>query len=89
MDIAGADGGILYQPRADQATRIPFERVVPAQSSIEVVVPVPTDLPPTATELDAVLFYRNVRTQYYQAATGTTRTDHAPDVEVARVAVGQ
>ena len=40
-----------------------------------------------ATELDVVLYYRNVRTQYYQAATGGT--GHAPDVEVVRVAVGQ
>jgi hypothetical protein len=88
MDIAAADGTILYQHELTQATRIPFERLLPAQTSVEIVVPVPLALPPTATELDAVLKYRNVRTQYYRAATGDA-TGHAPDVEVVRVAVGQ
>jgi hypothetical protein len=88
MDIAAADGTLLYQHELTSATRIPFERVLPAQSSMEIVVPVPLALPPTAVELDAVLLYRNIRTQYYRAATGDS-TGHAPDVEVARVAVGQ
>jgi hypothetical protein len=87
MDIAAPDGTLLYSHQLTATTIIPFQRVVPAQTSIELVVPVPTTLPPTATELDAVLYYRNVRTQYYQAATGTT--GHAPDVEVVRAAVGQ
>ncbi len=88
MDIAASDGTILYQHELTQATRIPFERVLPAQTSMELVVPVPLALPPTAVELDAVLLYRNIRTPYYRAATGDP-TGHAPDVEVARVAVGQ
>jgi hypothetical protein len=88
MDIADADGGLLYQHELTSATRVPFQRVLPAQSSMEIVVPVPVALPVTATELDAVLMYRNVRTQYYRAATGDP-TGQAPDVEVARVAVGQ
>jgi len=88
MDIAAADGTLLYQHELTQATRIPFERLVPPQTSMEVVVPVPLALPPTAVELDVVLLYRNIRTQYYRAATGDP-TGHAPDVEVARVAVGQ
>jgi hypothetical protein len=87
MDIAASDGTLLYSHQLTSATRIPFERVVPPQTSMELVVPVPVDLPPSATELDVVLYYRNVRTQYYQAATGGT--GHAPDVEVVRVAVGQ
>jgi hypothetical protein len=88
MDIAAADGTLLYRHELTQATRIPFERLLPAQTSIEVVVPVPLALPPGATELDAVLKYRNIRTQYYRAATDDA-TGHAPDVEVARAAVGQ
>jgi DNA-binding beta-propeller fold protein YncE len=88
MDIAAPDGTLLYRHELTSATRIPFERVVPAQTSIELVVPMPASLPVTATELDAVLLYRNVRTQYYRAATGDA-TSHAPDVEVARVVVGQ
>jgi DNA-binding beta-propeller fold protein YncE len=88
MDIAAADGTLLYQHELTQATRIPFERLLPAQTSMVLVVPVPLALPPTAVELDAVLLYRNIRTQYYRAATGDS-TGHAPDVEVARVAVGQ
>jgi hypothetical protein len=87
MDIADADGGLLYQHELTEATSVPFERVPPAQTSMELVVFLPT-LPPTAVELDAVLLYRNIRTQYYRAATGNA-TGHAPDVEVARVAVGQ
>jgi hypothetical protein len=85
MDIATPDGGLLYRHELTSATRIPFERVVPAQSSIELVVPVPAVMPSTVTEVDAVLLYHNVRTQYFQAASGGT--GQAPQVEVARVAV--
>jgi DNA-binding beta-propeller fold protein YncE len=88
MDIADADGGLLYRHELTEVTGIPFERVVPAQGSLELVVPTPEMLPPTATEVDAVLIYRNVRTQYYRAATGDM-TGNAPNVEVARVQVGQ
>ena len=87
MDIAATDGTLLYRHELTQATRIPFERLVPAQTSIEVVVPVPSSLPAGTTQLEAVLEYRNIRTQYYRAATGDV-SGHAPDVEVARVAVG-
>ena len=89
MDIAEADGTLLYSHELTQATRIPFERVLPAQTSIELVVPLPATLPPNAVELDAVLVYRNVRTPYYRLASGDVN-GHAPDVEVARaVVVGQ
>ena len=43
-------------------------------------------LPEPAVELDAVLFYRNVRTPYFRAATGSG-VGTAPEVEVARIAV--
>ena len=88
MDIADADGGILYRHELTEAKSIPFERVVPAQSALELVVPVPATLPPTTTQIDAVLLYRNVRTEYFRAATGDA-TGAAPDVEVARVRVTQ
>jgi hypothetical protein len=88
MDIAKADGTLLYHHELTDMTRIPFERVVPAQSSMEVVVPMPATLPQGASEVDAVLMYRNVRTTYYRAASGDM-TGHAPDVEVARIPVGQ
>ena len=88
MDIAQADGTLLYRHELTQMTRIPFERAIPARGTMEVVVPVPATLPQGTSEFDAVLYYRNVRTTYYRAATGDA-TGHAPDVEVARVAVGQ
>ena len=93
MDIAGADGGVLYRHELTEVTSVPFERFVPPRGSIEVVVPVPGTglpgtLPPTAVELDAVLQYHNVRTPYYQQATGNA-TGSAPEVEVARSVVYQ
>jgi hypothetical protein len=83
MDIAQADGTVLYRHELTSATRIPFARVVPAQGSVVVEIPLPTQLPGAFVEIDAVLYYRNVRTQYYRAASGDM-TGHAPDVEVAR-----
>ena len=88
MDIAQANGSLLYHHELTQATRIPLMRLVPAQSTMEVVVSVPATLPPGATDLDAVVLYRNVRTQYYRAATGDM-TGTAPEVEVARIPVGE
>jgi DNA-binding beta-propeller fold protein YncE len=86
MDIAAADGTTLYRHELTDTTRIPFARVVPAQASVDVEIPVPAPLPPSHAEVDAVLYYRNVRTPYYRAATGDP-TGHAPDVEVARAVV--
>ena len=45
MDIAAPDGTILYRHELTSATRIPFARFVPAQGSVVVRVPVPTQLP--------------------------------------------
>jgi DNA-binding beta-propeller fold protein YncE len=86
MDIATADGTVLYRHELTDATCIPFERVVPAMSSVEVVVPVPPALPQGASQFEAVLYYRNVRTTYYRDATGDPQ-GAAPTVEVARVPV--
>jgi hypothetical protein len=88
MDIAASDGTILYRHELTDATRIPFQRVVPSRESVEVVVPVPSTLPSGETHLKAVLYYRNVRTQYYRLATGNA-SGAAPDVEVASTILGQ
>jgi hypothetical protein len=87
MDIASADGTVLLSHELTNTTRIPFERVVPAQSQIEIVVQGPTTSVPGSSEIDAVLYYRNVRTTYFRAAMNDA-TGHAPDVEVARIRVG-
>ncbi len=88
MDIAGADGGLLYRHELTEATSIPFQRVVPAGQSVEVVIPTPTSLPAGAMGYEAVLYYHNVRTPYYRDATGDAGSS-APAVEVARVGVSQ
>lgn len=87
MDIAGANGAVLYRHELTDATTIPFQRLVPAQSSMEVVVPIPSQMPAGTGTVRAVLYYRNVRTQYYRLASGSS-TGSAPDVEVASVPVG-
>jgi hypothetical protein len=46
----------------------------------------PATLPSPAVTLFAVLYYRNVRTPFFRAATGDASAT-APDVEVASVAV--
>ncbi len=86
MDIAKADGGLLYLHELSQTTRIPFARFVPPRGSADVILTAPTSLPSPAVELDAVLYYRNVRTTYYRAATGDAGAT-APTVEVSRVKV--
>ena len=86
MDIAKPDGTVLYQHELSQATRIPFSLSVPALGSVDVKVTPDPQLPAGATELDAVLLYRNVRTPYYRAATGDA-TSSSPEVEVARAKV--
>jgi hypothetical protein len=88
MDLAKADGTILYQHELSETTRLPFARFVPPGGSTELVLNAPSSLPAGAVGLDAVLLYRNVRTPYYRAAKGTTDpTSFAPEVEVVRVPV--
>jgi hypothetical protein len=87
MDIAKPDGTLLFLHELSAATRIPFQRVVPPLGTLDLLLVVPTALPAGAVALDAVLFYRNVRTPYFRAATGDAAAT-APEVEVARVRVG-
>jgi hypothetical protein len=49
-------------------------------------VPVPPSLPAGTASLDAVLYYRNVRTTYFRYATGESN-GAAPTTEMARVTV--
>jgi DNA-binding beta-propeller fold protein YncE len=86
IDVAAADGTILYLHELSKSTRIPFARLVPPLGSVDVLIAAPASLPAGATQLDAVLYYRNVRTTYFRAATGSG-TATAPQVEVARVTV--
>jgi hypothetical protein len=88
MDIASADGTLLYRHELTDATRIPFQRMVPSRGSVEVVVPIPPILASGTTQLRAVLYYRNVRTQYYRLANGDA-SGAAPDVAVASAALEQ
>jgi YVTN family beta-propeller protein len=83
-DIADADGGILLRHELSAVARMPFDLRVPANQAQSLFVPVPSSVP--TSSLQAVLYYRNVRTTYYRAATLDT-TGHAPDFEVARIAV--
>jgi len=85
-DIAKADGTLLFSHELSVTTRIPFERRIPPKASVTVSFPAPPPLPAGATELDAVLYYQNVRTQYYRAATGDA-SGSAPATELARVKV--
>jgi hypothetical protein len=86
IDIAQADGTVLYEHQLSQATRIPFDVRVPPKGSVVVSVAAPSSLPSGATELDAVLLYHNVRTTYYRAATGDG-SGSSPAIEMARVKV--
>jgi hypothetical protein len=85
-DIADPDGTVLLKHELTLATRVPFDvRVAPGEA-LAFLVPLPPMMPPGTASLDAVLFYRNVRTTYYRAATGDPQ-GHSPDIEVARAAV--
>lgn len=86
IDIANAQGTVLYRHELSEALSIPFDRRVPPGATLELVIPSPGTLPSGATELDAVLYYRNIRTTYYQAATGSS-TATAPAFEMVRAVV--
>jgi len=85
-DIAQADGTILLQHELSLATRVPYDVRVPAGESQSLFVPVPPSLPAGTASLDAVLYYRNVRTTYFRYATGESN-GAAPTTEMARVTV--
>lgn len=86
MDIAKADGTVLFLHELSETTRIPFNRRVPGGGSMDVFLLAPTSLPAGTVELDAVLYYRNVRTPYFRAATGDSAAT-APETEMARAIV--
>lgn len=83
LDIASSDGTVLLRHELTDATRLPFDKRVHANGDVDFLVTIP-DLPPGASGIDAVLYYRNVRTPYFRFATGDPKSS-APDVEVARV----
>jgi YVTN family beta-propeller protein len=86
-DIAGADGGVLYDHTLLQATAMPFDVRVPSGGAQAFFVAVPADVP-AAASLRAVLKYRNVATRYYRDAiaagtdAGAGGEGHAPDIVV-------
>ncbi|HLK36303.1 MAG TPA: multiheme c-type cytochrome [Polyangiaceae bacterium] len=88
IDIARSDGTVLLQHELTEAARVPFDVRVPAGEAQALFVPVPdaSALPAATASLDAVLYYRNVRTPFYRAASGDA-TGHSPDVEIARAPV--
>jgi predicted CXXCH cytochrome family protein len=85
IDIATADGTILDEHELSSATRIPFDVRVPAGQAQALHLVLPPGMA-QASPLDAVLYYRNVRTTYYRKAVRDS-TAAAPSFEVARVAV--
>jgi DNA-binding beta-propeller fold protein YncE len=86
IDIAKADGTILYEHELTEATRFPFDLRVPSGEAQALFVPLPATLPAGTVRLDAVLYLRNVRTTYYRAATGDAN-GVAPTVPMARTSV--
>jgi DNA-binding beta-propeller fold protein YncE len=89
-DFAQADGTVLLDHELTLTARVPFDRRVAPGASQTLLVPLPATLPAGTATLEAVLFYRNVRTPFYRSATadaGTADAGTAPDIEVARVAV--
>jgi DNA-binding beta-propeller fold protein YncE len=85
IDIATPDGTILYNHELTQATRIPFDVRVPAGEAQALLIALPSTVPANG-ELDAVLYYRNVRTTYFRATPGNA-SGVAPSSEMARVKV--
>jgi DNA-binding beta-propeller fold protein YncE len=85
-DLANADGGLLLEHQLSLAQAISFDRRVPPGGSVVVTVMPPATLPAGATGLEAVLYYHNVRTTYFQAATGSSTASVAP-VRMARAPV--
>lgn len=86
LDIAKADGTLLFQHELSETTRLPFELRVRPQTTETVMIPTPSAMPAGAVRFEAVLYYRNVRTTYFRAATGDA-TGSAPQTELVRVKV--
>ena len=84
-EIASSDGTVLLHHELSQATSLPFDqRVMPGlDRAMTVTVKLPSSLPAATSELDAVLFYRNVLTVFYRAALDDP-TALPPETELAR-----
>ncbi len=70
LDFNDDTGVALQFHELTHARSIRFDRRIPAQGSLELVLDAPPGLPTGATEMDAVLYYRNIKTFYAQAAGG-------------------
>ncbi len=81
LDFNDEDGVALQFHELSRARAIRFDRRIPAQSSLTLVLTAPTALPAGATELDVVLYYRNIKKAYATAAGGA----EPPLVEMTRV----
>jgi hypothetical protein len=67
IDIASADGTILLFHEVGRATSIPFDQRIPSGEALAFFIPVSLA---GIKKVEASLYYRNVRTSYYRAATG-------------------
>jgi predicted CXXCH cytochrome family protein len=85
-DLASSNGTVLLNHELSVATSVPFDSRVAPQRLLEVNVSMPSTLPAGTAELDAVLFYRNLRTTYYRAVLANP-TALPPETELARVAI--
>jgi len=86
---SGADGGVLYRHELSEATHVSFDMRVPAGEAQALFVPLPAgaaDALSSGASLDAVLYYRNLRTTYFQAAV-SDMSAIAPTTEIARAPV--
>lgn len=86
MDLADADGTELFKHEVGLAAMLPFERRIEPGDHATMVVPVPSAMPVGTKELDAVLYYRSVRTSYYRKALSDPKA-LVPEVELARAVV--
>ena len=86
VELAREDGSIILHHDLSEVTRITYDKRVPSGGAQLVFVTLPASLPAGTAALDAVLYYRNIRTRYYRAATGDPSAT-SPEVEVARARV--
>ena len=83
IDIAAADGSLLEYHELASATRIPFDQRIPSGEALTFFIPVGS-LAQGVQTIDVVLYYRNIRTTYYRAATGDPSAV-PPQTEMARI----
>jgi len=87
FDIARADGTVLLLHELSETVRIPFERRVAAQGSVDVTMPIPAN-PPVGTSgartSSCSTTTGTCETPYFRAALADPNQDSPPDVELAR-----